>query len=152
MPIELTIPLLGKKKTVRDWIIYTLTNEWPLSQRKIYNILAKKYHLSASYQAVHKALKQLERNEVVEVKQRKYYMNLNWIKKIEDFSKEVRNKYSKDTKNFNIGEISNFTFSTIHETERFLVDCSKELIAKHNNSKKPILCTHWCHFWVPLFC
>ena len=89
-----------------------------------------------SYQAVHKALKQLERNKVVEVKQRKYSLNLNWVKKMEDFSKQIRNNYSKGVKNISTGEIANFTFSTIHETERFLVDYGTYHVYNRGNNKE----------------
>jgi len=43
-----TIPSVGKPKTVKDAVIAVLINEWPLSARKIYNRV-KEYGFSVSY-------------------------------------------------------------------------------------------------------
>jgi len=58
MPISITIPTLGKPKNVKDAVIAVLTNEWPLTARKIYN-KTKNMSLNVSYQAVHKAVSEL---------------------------------------------------------------------------------------------
>lgn len=82
MPVELSIPLLGKKKTVKDYIISILSSEWPLSSRKIYNILTKRYNVAVSYQAVHKAIKELIDSGIVIRGWKDLQLNLDWIKEV----------------------------------------------------------------------
>ncbi len=94
MPISLTIPLTGNKKTVKDAIISILASEWPLSAKKIYHRVRKMKRVS--YQAVHKALKELTDESILEKTNKNYRISLSWIKSMEDFLNKLEVSYEID--------------------------------------------------------
>ncbi len=111
----------GKKRPVKDIIIEILSIEWPLSCRRIHWQLRKKYGVAITYQAVHKTLKQMVSEGILSENGRKYKINIDWAKKIEEFAKMVSKKY----KNGNLDSSSNtlqMTFGNSMEMIEFLVD------------------------------
>ena len=56
------LSILGSNST-KESIIELISEKWPLSAKKIHNILRKDYHLSLTYQATHKALKELNQKK-----------------------------------------------------------------------------------------
>ena len=71
MTLSVTIPTPGKGKSVKDCIISILSAEWPLSAKKIYNRI-KSGGAEVSYQAVHKALKELSGKGILEKEDKGY--------------------------------------------------------------------------------
>ncbi len=87
----------NRRKSVKFAIVEILSMEWPLSLKALHYLLSKKYALNVSYQAVHKAIKQLTENQIVEKDNRYYLLNMAWISKVKDFGKETELAYSSDT-------------------------------------------------------
>lgn len=95
----MNLEILGGSK-LKDKIITILTTNHPLTAKKIYNNLKKNHKLSITYQATHKALKELLKSEIIIVQEREYEINLMWIRKIQKFSEFVNKEYtSKINKN-----------------------------------------------------
>jgi len=112
---------IGKKRSVKDIIVEILSVEWPLSCRKIHWQLRKKYNVSITYQAVHKTLKQMVLENILMEENKKYKINIDWAKKIEEFAKMVSKKYKNDHININSNTIQ-MTFGNSMEMMEFLID------------------------------
>jgi len=85
MPINVTIPSIGKPKSVKDAIISILSKEWPLTAKKIYNIVRKTHGLSVSYQAVHKVLAEMVRDSTLAKDGKEYSISPEWIERNKEF-------------------------------------------------------------------
>jgi len=130
MPISLTIPTLGKPKNVKDAIIFILTNEWPLSARKIYNRV-KNNGLSVSYQAVHKTINQLVEKEVIIRSNGDYQISIEWAKRVKDFGERLiyKNKNLPDSVTDSLRQsYASFTLETLYDYYKFMMDLLEHLI------------------------
>lgn len=99
---EITIKLpsiQGKEKTVSEIIIALLTQEWPLSMKGMQNRIKRKYGLEVSLQAVHKATRKLQTEQILARTNNYYKINPDWLNKIHKFSSTVRKQYSKKDAN-----------------------------------------------------
>jgi len=141
MPISVTIPTLGKPKNVKDAIISILTNEWPLSTRKIYNRV-KNMGLDVSYQAVHKSISELVSENVLQRTEKSYKINYEWISKLRDFSLSLDYKYS----DIPVGD--NMIFNSLKDMDFFIMNVIKKIT---KSGKMEINCSHWTYTWWPLF-
>ncbi len=84
-----------KNKSTKDAIIEILSSEWPLSLKKIHNAIKKKYAISVTYQATHKAINELVDGGTLKKENREYQLSFNWINRIESFGKKLREDYLK---------------------------------------------------------
>ena len=80
---------------VKDAIVNVLRNEWPLSLKEIYFAVIKNYSLNVSHQAVHKALKKLVENKVLVKQERRYCLNIAWIREIKQFGTSLEQAYQQ---------------------------------------------------------
>ncbi|MFQ5722348.1 MAG: hypothetical protein ACE5GI_07630 [Candidatus Aminicenantales bacterium] len=108
-----------KPKTVKDAIVSALTIEWPLSARKIYNQVRKKYGFAVTYQAVHKAMKELLNDKIILKEGKEYSLNRDWIESIKSFANDLGKVYEDKTtltieKAFEQGS-GNFTFDNVYK-------------------------------------
>lgn len=123
MPLEVALPMMGNnKKTVKDHIINILTYEWPLSARKLYNILQKRYTLNMSYQAVHKSVKELLEQKIIVDNGDGYQLDIEWVKGVKDFSDKIENHYKNNSKIDVSGSNSNFNFDNLKDYYLFMLD------------------------------
>ena len=146
------LSLANGKKTVKDHIISVLSQEWPLSLKRLYMILRKKYQLEVSYQACHKAVKELVGQELIEKNDKEYQLNMKWVRQIKEFGQRVEEKY-KNHHTYSLSSddvVTNMIFNSMYEVDRFLLEISEKYIQTSIN-KRPTLCLYWCHSWVPLF-
>jgi len=158
MPVELSIPLLGKKKTVKDYIISILSSEWPLSSRKIYNILTKRYNVAVSYQAVHKAIKELAASNIVVRNSNELKLNLEWIKEVKGFGERIGEMYengkngtpSLDVFNFPEDTVQLVRFNSLAEMDKLIYfTLIKEKCADDRGSDKCY--NYWRYEYWPFF-
>jgi len=89
---------LNSEGKVKDAIVSILSNEWPLTLKEIYFSVVRRHCLRVSHQAVHKALKQLVESKVVAKKERRYRLNIEWIKGIKRFGENLEEAYSQPEK------------------------------------------------------
>jgi hypothetical protein len=83
---------------VKDAIVNVLRNEWPLSLREIYFAVVKHYSLRVSHQAVYKALKKLVENKVLIKHERRYCLNIEWIREVKQFGVILEEAYTRPPK------------------------------------------------------
>ncbi len=81
-------------KNTKEAIIIILSNEWPLSAKKMYNKV-RKMGLSVTYQAVFKTIKQLIDEGMLQKDEKEYKLNVKWLKKIDKESERILNQYEK---------------------------------------------------------
>ncbi len=141
------IQLNGDPKTVKEAVISLLSNEWPLSAKQILAKGKNGFGFNVSTQAIYKTLKQLESQGIVKKNAQEYSLNIEWLEKTKQVSAKIHDMYSQ-TK-LNPDKQNSFTFSTIHESDLFLLDIALKNAPENKNDNPLIL--HWSHYWVPLF-
>ena len=86
---------LTKNKSTKRVIIDILSLEWPLSLNKIYSRLRGRYGAGITYQATHKAVKELTQEKILQKEKREYQLSIYWINNIENFGKKLKEDYLK---------------------------------------------------------
>jgi len=123
--------LISKNTSTKDSIISILSDNWPLSAKQICNKVQKNGNGGVSYQAVHKALKELVAEEIVAPKGKEFALNTSWIKWVKAFGEELDKGYSINSaqrtvidfeKPFQIHTFNNY-WSMVRFTIHFFVDC-----------------------------
>jgi len=80
-------------ENVKDAIVSTLSSQWPLSLKEIYFAVARRHSLSVSQQAVHKSLKQVVEARVLTKNERRYSLNIEWIREVKTFGASLEKAY-----------------------------------------------------------
>ncbi len=83
---------LGHDNSVKDLIILTLSQEWPLTVRKIHNAIEKS-RASVTYHAVHKAVRQLVKQNVLKKERNGYLISIEWIEQMSGLVEGMKNNY-----------------------------------------------------------
>ncbi|MFQ5722349.1 MAG: hypothetical protein ACE5GI_07635 [Candidatus Aminicenantales bacterium] len=133
-----------KPKTIKDAVILALSKEWPLTARKLYNVVRKNYGFAVTYQAVHKVLKQMVEEGIIVKDDKDYSISPMWIKKKKEFYKklEAKRESLKDR------PLETFILGALAEVDAFLIDLGSKIVPK---DRKSTICLEWDHFWIPLF-
>lgn len=156
MVFSLVVPQLGNPKNTKDFVITILTSDWPLTLKQIYNKI-KNYGYSSSYQAVYKAVKELVSSNAILEKEKKYEMNIGWIKKLQSFTDIVETNYYAKSKIRDISglkeskhneNITILNFETIFDAEKYLYYLMKYELMKTNNDS---VCYSLSNEWRPLY-
>jgi hypothetical protein len=108
----------SKKKTAKSLIIKVLSEQWPLSARKLYNALKKDYLAPFTYQAVYFALQEFVNDGVLLSINRKYYISPVWVERLNDFSGGLSEKYSKQG-TMSHKELEEINFTSLNEFFNF---------------------------------
>lgn len=146
-----TPSLTEHPKTVKDAIILSLSKEWPLTARKLYNKV-RKYGFSVTYQAVHKVLKKMLEDGMLLKENKEYSINPEWLEKVKTFAGDVKDIYEGKLEASLVKVVEdghgNFTFNTIYELDKFLLTLMEKMGPVN---KDGIFCLEWDHYWTPLF-
>jgi hypothetical protein len=158
MSFDLLIPgLENKSKNTKDHVINILYQEWPLTLKEIYYKIKKTYGYSNTYQAVYKSVKELVGKQVLIESNKKYKINISWIKDLQSFTDIVEtNYYTKERLNLVKGlkdsksssGITVLNFETIFDAEKYLYYLIKTELFKTKNNQ---LCFQINHLWKPIF-
>jgi len=137
-------PTLGKGTSTKDTIIQILSEEWPLSVKQIYERVKKKSDHPLTYQAVHKVIKQLLGEGIVELKGKNYILNKNWLK-------QTHSAYEGLLKNYSIvseqtGQFRHLEFDSMMDFGTFMIN-GFYLNNSLNPKKKECVC-----FWKHAIC
>lgn len=144
-------------KNTKDAVITALTYEWPLTLKQIYNKIKKQYSYSSTYQSVYKAVKELVEKKVLQEKNKKYEIDIEWIKKLQSFTDIVETNYYAKQKIYSIAgltesnsnqDITILNFETLFDAEKYLYYFMKTELFKKKNQ---IICYQINHEWKPLF-
>lgn len=158
MVINLIIPEIDSKpNNTKDAVISILVNEWPLSLREVYTGIKRKYGYKYSYQAVFKSIKELISEDILVAKDKKYELNIDWIKRLQSFTDIVETNYYAKERIHNISGITNaknkedvviLNFETIFDAEKYLYYFMKYILVKTENDS---ICHLGNHEWRPIF-
>jgi len=141
-----TLLCLNSASSTKEQIISVLSNEFPLTAKSLFNHV-NKANGGVSYQAVHKALQELEAIKIVEKGSNGYLLSVKWMDASQAMLDSLRAKYFPFS-----GDLptkSNLVFESIAELDAFLIKVFLKLL--HSRNDKPVLCLQWSHFWLPLF-
>jgi len=158
MVMNILIPEMeSKPSNTKDAVISILTTDWPLSLRQMFYKIRKKYNYSSSYQAVYKAVKELKEKEVLIEKDKKYMININWVKEVQSFTDIVETNYYAKEKAHNLSGLSEskqkedliiLNFESIFDAEKYLYYFMKYHLVKSSRDKV-CYCTNI--EWRPIF-
>lgn len=158
MALSIIIPEIGKKPdSSKDAVISILTLEWPLSLRSIFYKIKKQYGYSSSYQAVYKAVKELKISKVLREKDKRYEINIEWIKNLQSFTDIVETNYYAKEKLQNLSGLKEsklgkdlvvMNFETVFDAEKYLYYFMKSELFKAKNDS---VCYHLNNEWRPIF-
>ncbi|MFH1637800.1 MAG: hypothetical protein ABIB71_05230 [Candidatus Woesearchaeota archaeon] len=155
MSFSLTLPLLERNATTKDYVISILSYEWPLTAKKLHSAMKKKFGKNVTYQAVYKAVKEMQSSKVLRQQADGYEISEDWVRKLHRFTEIVESNYFAKERITAIaglkesrkeGNISILTFETYFDTEKYL-----HYLLKHSMSKNKAVCMHNLHLWPPLF-
>ncbi len=137
-------PTLGANST-KQLIVEILSKEWPLSARSVYSKLTKKHQLSVTYQAVHKALKEMSSQSIIIKDENAYKLHTDWIKQLNEFGEKVRKEYENPKPRAAL----EYCFSNLFEAYMFfLSELEKNLEINIDPENTAIF--HGLHVWLCL--
>jgi len=158
MSFNILIPdIENKPKNTKDAVINILSSQWPLTLRQIFYKIKKQYNYSFTYQSVYKSVKELKEIRVLIEKNKKYEINISWIKKLQSFTDIVETNYYAKNKLHNIGGLKEsragqdliiLTFESVFDAEKYLYYLMKTELFK---KKKDKICFQLNEEWRPLF-
>lgn len=139
----------SENKSVKDLIVHILSMQWPLSAKKIYNIIKNKYNYNVSYQAVHKSLKILIDQGILTKKDKEFLISIEWIDNLKEFSEKVTANYKNKAPLFlpglkefkQEGETQIFVFNSLKEADDYRKRLQREFI-NDKTKKYPYVGTH----------
>jgi len=92
------IKLHPETASTKQKIIDLLSNEYPLPAKSIHSKLQRLYSAEITYQGVHKTLKEMEHEKVIERKKNEYLLSIEWIQKSKKMMERVEQKYLQNQK------------------------------------------------------
>lgn len=145
MQNEESLNLLNKKPgNVKNALVQKLTKQWPLTLKQLDHALKREFGLDVTYQAVHKAMAQLEEEKIVEKTKAGFQLHPEWIHNITKLSNQISQAYSNNHPLDFDKEIIQLNFSSWLNAGRFGAFTFKTECP--NPQKKPIV-TGWMHVW-----
>ncbi len=127
------------QKSLKNQILGSLSEEWLLTAKQLHNAIKRQHSSTVSYQAVHKAAKELIAEGVLQKDpQGKLGISYAWVRKTADFSRRLEFSFKEKVDD---SGISNFTFNSHIELGKFIVN---SFLLYPNPEKKPGLC-FWKH-------
>lgn len=128
----MNFPSLGNSPT-KESILEILSEEWPISAKKIYKILTNSYALSITYQATHKALQELVEKKILIKNNDGYSLNKEWINNLGKFSKKIEDKLEDINQNKEVKTMQKIIFKIHTDFIKFNFDLIKDIIKKGRN-------------------
>jgi len=134
-------PILGS--STKSAIIEALT-EKPLTLKELCSKVEKTTTKPLTYQAIHKATTEMIEARILQKNEKELMINKEWVEKIENFTKTMRETPKNSTPNH--PEIKKYVFNSFAEVGKFVIKCSHDF---ENPENKIGLCI-FKHSW-PLF-
>ena len=82
-----------KENSIKMMVLELLSVKWPLSINEIHKAICKANNLKVSYQAVHKAVKQLWSQDSLATENHKYQINLESLKELSEKLQQIEANY-----------------------------------------------------------
>lgn len=152
MPINITLPQFRDGLSTKDHLVSILADEWPLSTKEIHSKLSREKSTEVSYQAVHKVLKQLENEGVVELSGKKYALSEQWVKNVKTFAENLEERRKQPSGVKSIGPdfegSAKFVFDDYSDFSVSMAKIFKEMVNPKKDEKP--LTGMLRHLWWPL--
>ncbi len=126
-----------EKQSTKDIIVHTLMANWPVGMKKIYTEVKKQRPVS--YHAIYKLVRQMVESGVLEMNERGYFINKEWIENVVDFGQRLKSVYARKSGK----EQDTFVFNTVADTDNYLMT-----LGSAENQTKIVQCGH---MWWALF-
>lgn len=141
---------------VKDRVIATLASKYPLTIKALKNQIRRQYNTNISYHAIYKVLRDLSRKNIIRKVNKTFMLNIEWIKKINQFSEQLLENYSKSKKySINIlrqlkkdGDVLTLDFNSLMELDEFFIKVMEHYSAFLSDNERIIM--HYRHNWYPL--
>ena len=137
-----------KRQLVKELIVEILGNEFPLSAKKIYNYITKKYGKQLTYHAVYKAINALLDSRVISKRETQYSLNKEYINRICDFANRVSVLYGQERpeliKEFPKEKFSIRILNSQYEMGLFVLNILNEC------RKNEVIAIAWPTIWPPM--
>jgi len=142
--------------TVREQIIFILSSEFPLTVKEIKQKIKRAANSSVSYQAIHKELIKLEKQGIVKKENKKFALDLKWIKEVDLFSNLLISNYTTQRKHSinkllelkQDGDSFSFEFNSYHELDIYFLELLDYFNEFFEGEKKILM--HYHHNWWPI--
>lgn len=155
------LPVFDKENsTTRDKIISILAMEPSQNTKKINAVLKKQYALNVTYQAIHKTLKQMVEQGVLEFDGKSYKINSKWVEELKMFVERIgkREETSTNLSNINYediiksGKSVKITLANRTEFDEFYYKIRKHMIEnlKNLDIKDRVVFRSFWHLYYPL--
>ncbi|MFH1750526.1 MAG: hypothetical protein ABH863_02510 [Candidatus Micrarchaeota archaeon] len=95
----------GAKRDSRAWIIKILSKEWPLAAKDIYFRIQRESGGSITYQGIHKSIRQLASEDVLQRVHSKYSLNPDWVAGLSKFGDELQEAF-RGKRCVHLGEVA----------------------------------------------
>ena len=146
MTSEKNHPFLVGGSATKEQIISVLGDKWPQSGKEIKNELKRIYSNESTYQAVHKALSDLEKQRVLRKEDKKYLLNVDWIRSVKDFAESLEFSYVKGPPTGTNEKTFSLNFDTIYGAYKYMLT-ELERFAKSEERPKVIAMRMWYYWW-----
>jgi hypothetical protein len=151
MSLKIVFPFEGKSK-LKDLVFTILTKEYPLKTIELTNLIRKRYGRSVTFQAVKKALRELEKETIVTKQELKYQINKKWVtackKKLDELHTELTNPEEKPHSIDAIGsQVTVFTFHTLNELMKFWEEIIDDWYNHFQRGDPNNNCWQGAHIW-----
>jgi len=129
--------MFSNTPNTRDAILKMLIAKWPQSTKEIFVELKDAGGFNITYQGVHKILKQLEVEGVVNSKDRKYALSVEWVRNLRRWSEIAEKSYAKSKSK----EYAEFGVGSSVEKNAFLAgrEAAQKALQKTKLKKEPQL-------------
>ncbi len=147
------LPVFDKENsTTRDKIISILAMEPSQNTKKINAVLKKQYALNVTYQAIHKTLKQMVEQGVLEFDGKSYKINSKWVEELKMFVEKSSNFTIKSSESRSQGEISVIEVNSLKEVDKFWLGFEKSILKEFETlpEKERIAYLYLPHCWFAL--
>lgn len=155
MIIRALLPKLVPK-TVKEKVIVLLASEFPLTVKELKLKIKNNFNENVSYQSVHKELNHLISDEIIKCENKKYLLNIDWIKQVGLFSDLILSNYTSQKKHSinkllelkNDGDSLSFDFESYAQLDNYFLELLDYFNEFFEKDKKILM--HYTHNWWPL--
>ncbi len=145
MKNEESLNLLNQKPgNVKNTLVQKLSKQWPLTLKQLDHALKREFGMDVTYQAIHKAMQQLEEEKIVEKTKEGFQLHPEWILNITRLSNQISQAYANNQVLDFEKEIIQLTMPNWGSVGRFVA--FRFDMEYPNPEKKTGIC-NWMHAW-----
>lgn len=139
----------GEASEAKEQIIGILAEQFPLTAKRLYNLMKKRYMSGTTYHAVYKQLRELVKKGVVVKNGTQYRLSEEWMVNTRRFLSTVENNYAAEKLNgASVDCVRLLSFKSQTDFYNFIESMRNNFI-RENKSKEILWVVN--HAWGPLF-